>query len=199
MKAIKRNIFYRPMTKGGEDVRLSGQVNTDGRTPVKELKTEPQAQHLGCFTGGMVAIAAKIFQNEEELTLGRQLVEGCLWAYEVMPLGIMPEIMHVVPCDDVNNCPWDEEKWHQAIKEVHQIQDNVQKVIGDNRLQPGVVKIDDTRYILRYVEMSQPSEMTNCVKGLRQSSPSLYFIGSLEIQHCAKGRGTCLTQLLNTL
>ncbi|RQM07103.1 hypothetical protein DH86_00003876, partial [Scytalidium sp. 3C] len=92
--AIKRNIFYRPMTASGEDIRLAGNVDSDGQTRVLELRTDPQMQHLGCFAGGMVAIAAKIFENEGDLSLARKLVEGCLWAYEVMPLGIMPEIMH---------------------------------------------------------------------------------------------------------
>lgn len=147
--AIKRNIYYRPMTLNGEDVRLAGQVNTDGKTLVTELRTDPEAQHLGCFAGGMAAIAGKIFQNDDELELGRKLVEGCLWAYEVMPHGIMPEIMHVVPCENEKYCPWVEEKWHQSVKEAHDGEDDVESKIRRNHLAPGVVKIDDGRYILR--------------------------------------------------
>ncbi|TVY84057.1 Mannosyl-oligosaccharide 1,2-alpha-mannosidase MNS1 [Lachnellula suecica] len=149
MTAIKRNIFFRPMTKNGEDVRLAGQVNSDGRTLVKELKTEPQAQHLGCFAGGMVGIAAKIFQNDDDLALAQKLVEGCLWAYEIMPLGIMQEIFHAVPCDDEKSCPWDEQKWHDAVDKEHEGQESAEAKIKNRRLPPGVVKIDDARYILR--------------------------------------------------
>jgi len=151
MTAIKRNIFYRPMTLNGEDVRLAGQVSSDGRTPVSELKTEAQAQHLGCFAGGMVAIAAKIFQNTEELALGRKLAEGCLWAYEVMPLGIMPEIMHTVPCDEEDHCPWDEKKWHDSVQAAHEGAEDAEAKIRQHRLRPGVAKVDDARYILRSV------------------------------------------------
>ncbi len=157
MIAIKRNIFYRPMTFHGEDVRLAGQVDSDGRTLVSELTTEPQAQHLGCFAGGMVAIAAKLFQNEEELSLAKKLVEGCLWAYEVMPLGIMPEIMHVVPCESENHCPWDEQRWHDGVNKAFTGPEDVETKIRQNRLRPGLTKVDDGRYILRLVTFTKNS------------------------------------------
>lgn len=147
--AIKRNIFYRPMTLNGEDVRVAGNVDSDGSTHVSILKTDSQAQHLGCFAGGMVAISAKIFENDEDLALGRKLVEGCLWAYEVMPTGIMPEIMHAVACEDKDHCPWDEEKWHEKVNELIEGDEDVKNKINSHRLRPGVAKVDDGRYILR--------------------------------------------------
>ncbi|KAI9742206.1 MAG: hypothetical protein M1818_004106 [Claussenomyces sp. TS43310] len=78
---IKRNIFHRPMTFNGEDVRLTGQVDRDARTPSSETTTEPQAQHLDCFAGGMVAIAAKISQNDNDLALAQKRVAR-------LPLGL---------------------------------------------------------------------------------------------------------------
>lgn len=155
--AIKRNIFYHPMTFNGDNVRLAGQVDSDGRTLVSELKTEPQAQHLGCFAGGMVAIAAKVFHNQADLSLAERLVDGCLWAYEVMPLGIMPEIMHVVPCENEDYCPWDEQRWHDSVNEAHAGPEDVETKIRQHRLRPGVTKVDDGRYILRYVTLTQKS------------------------------------------
>lgn len=149
--AIKRNMFYRPMTIDGRDIRLAGNVNSDGRTPATELKPDSQMQHLSCFAGGMVGIAAKIFENDNDLDLAKKLVEGCLWAYEVMPLGIMPEIMHTVACENEKHCPWDEIKWHTKVSESHEGSENVEEKIRHHRLQPGVAKVDDARYILRYV------------------------------------------------
>jgi mannosyl-oligosaccharide alpha-1,2-mannosidase len=149
MTAMRRNIFYRPMTPNGEDIRLAGNVDSDGKTLVTELKTEPQAQHLGCFAGGMVAIAAKIFENKNDLLLGRKLVEGCLWAYEVMPLGIMPEIMHTVLCEKEDHCPWDEKKWKDGVNQSYEGDEDVETKIKQHRLPQGVAKVDDTRYILR--------------------------------------------------
>jgi len=103
------------MTPDDLDILVAGQVNSDGTLRSENLTTEPQAQHLGCFAGGMLALASKIFENREDLTDARKLVEGCLWAYEALPLGIMPESMHLVPCDNRNNCTWDENVWKDAI------------------------------------------------------------------------------------
>ncbi|KAH8819453.1 putative endoplasmic reticulum mannosyl-oligosaccharide 1,2-alpha-mannosidase [Xylogone sp. PMI_703] len=148
MLPIRRNIFYRPMTQNGEDIRFAGQVFSNGQTPVDNLKTDAQAQHLGCFAGGMVAIAAKIFENGD-LELAKKLVNGCLWAYETMPLGIMPEIMHTVRCEDELNCPWDEAAWHARVNEENEGTEDVSTKIAQHGLSPGVTKVDDTRYILR--------------------------------------------------
>ena len=41
----------------------------------------------------MVGIGAKVFKQEQDLKLARRLMEGCLWGYEVMPQGIMPEML----------------------------------------------------------------------------------------------------------
>lgn len=149
MTAMKRNIFFRPMTKNAEDIRLPGNVDSDGKTLVTELETQGEAQHLGCFAGGMVAIGAKIFENEKELELARKLTEGCLWAYETMPLGIMAEKIHTLPCKDENYCPWDEQMWHQRIDKDIEGNETVQEKIQQHRLIPGITRFDDGRYILR--------------------------------------------------
>ncbi|KAI9640451.1 hypothetical protein NHQ30_011197 [Ciborinia camelliae] len=138
--AIKRNIFFRPMTKTGEDVRLPGNVDSDGKTLVTELQTQGEVQHLGCFAGGMVAIGAKIFENEKDLELARKLTDGCIWAYEIMPLGIMAEKMHTVPCENENYCPWDEQKWLQGIDKDTEGNEIVQEKIQQHRLIPAVTK-----------------------------------------------------------
>lgn len=150
MVVMRRNIFYRPMTPGEHDIRFAGQVISDGKTPIDELTTEAQVQHLGCFAGGMVAIAAKIFENDD-LELAKKLVHGCLWAYEVHPLGIMPEIMHTVRCEDETNCPWDEELWRNRVNEENKGVEDIDTKIAQYRLRPGVTRVDDPRYILRLV------------------------------------------------
>lgn len=147
MIAMKRNIFYRPMTPDGRSILLAGQVNSDGETPVEKLKTEPQAQHLGCFAGGMVGIAAKMFESEEDMDIAKKLVEGCLWGYENLPNGIMPEIIHTVPCENKDECDWDEQKWINAVANAYG--GDGLKMIQDHHLPKGVAKVDDGRYILR--------------------------------------------------
>lgn len=137
------------MTPNNLDILFAGQVDSDGALRPESLTTEPQAQHLGCFAGGMLALASKIFSNQEDLVVARKLVEGCLWAYEAFPLGIMPEIMHTVPCKDRNHCPWDEQAWKDAVTTSFEDWKAPEERIQSERLVPGVTKIDDRRYILR--------------------------------------------------
>ncbi|KAF2183973.1 glycoside hydrolase family 47 protein [Zopfia rhizophila CBS 207.26] len=149
LKAMKRNIFYRPTTPTQADILFPGVVDSDGKTPVDELVTEGKAEHLGCFAGGMVALAAKVFNNPADLLTAKKLVEGCLWAYESMHQGIMPEIMHLLPCEDPSNCPWDEAKWHDAVNASYEEWLPTPVRVENERLLPGLIKIDDRRYILR--------------------------------------------------
>jgi Glycosyl hydrolase family 47 len=137
------------MVPGGEDILFPGSIWVpDGK--LEDASINPEAQHLGCFAGGMVAIAAKIFRNDNELNLARRLMEGCLWAYENMPQGIMPEVMHMTPCP-TNDCEWDEKAWFEAVAMKHLDELSTTSTIQNERLPRGVATVDDTRYILRYV------------------------------------------------
>ncbi|EGD94837.1 class I alpha-mannosidase [Trichophyton tonsurans CBS 112818] len=109
----------------------------------------PTAQHLSCFAGGMLS-AAKAFQNNDDMDTARKLVEGCLWAYEKSSMGIMPEIMVTVRCQDRNDCPWNEEIWKKAVEDTFYTQDSdFYEYVAENGLMPGFVRIPDRRYILR--------------------------------------------------
>ena len=114
-----KHIFFRPMTPENADILISGDAHTEesaetGRTVI----SEPRGQHLGCFTGGMVGIGAKIF-NLQHMDMARRLVDGCIWAYDSMPSGIMPEVFDVIACGD-DECNWNETKWRNVIQETQQ-------------------------------------------------------------------------------
>lgn len=147
-RVMKDHMFYRPMTKGGEDVLVTGDVSADEGG----VRLDPKNQHLTCFAGGMFGIAGKMFDSPEDVEVGRKLTEGCLWAYEVNPNGIMPEIMHTVPCEDAGNCAWDEQKWLEAVEKAYSQDGNSvdpRVVVNEKHLREGVAKVDDARYILR--------------------------------------------------
>ncbi|KAL1967357.1 hypothetical protein VTN77DRAFT_3403 [Rasamsonia byssochlamydoides] len=156
IEAIKRHLLYRPLTKNGEDVLLSGNVHTYGSGTIS---LETQAQHLTCFIGGMVGIAAKIFERPDELPIARKLVDGCIWAYDLMPTGLMPEVFYTAACDDKDNCPWDEKKWlaevrrlatHRGIVGSSEDEDGyARELVSKAKLQPGITLINDARYMLR--------------------------------------------------
>lgn len=160
MDAAAKHNFYRPMVPDGEDgvsrdLLLSGNVQAkfeDGKT-LSEL--EPQGQHLVCFAGGMLALGGKLFGNQDHLDLARKLVDGCVWTYKALPLGIMPESFSMVPCKDPAACPWDEAEWRRGIlKQANYPADKTpaskaDEIIDKQRLPKGFSAIPDARYILR--------------------------------------------------
>lgn len=117
LTTIKQHIFFRPMTVDNSDILFTGNARA---IPELSVTLDPQVQHLGCFAGGMVAIGAKIFNEPKDLDIARKLVDGCIWAYNLMPTGIMPELFHVVPCPAPNRssgeyCAWNEDAWGMAL------------------------------------------------------------------------------------
>lgn len=154
--AAKEHLFYRPMAPKDPDILLSGYAEfIDG---TRSVMLDPDGQHLTCFVGGMVGIGAKIFERPQDLEVACELVDGCIWAYDSMVIGVMPERFHTVLCEDATNCTWDEQQWHKAIavrqkntKEttVMTTEERVQYFIKHNRLPPGFTDIDDKRYMLR--------------------------------------------------
>ena len=71
-----------------------------------------------------------------------------------MPTGIMPEAFSMVPCVNDEDCVWDVEKWHDAVKLAHSTtlhaeHYDVQDVIKEVGLQPGFSRIGDPRFLLR--------------------------------------------------
>ena len=151
IKPIKKHMFFRPMVPGA-DILFAGQMAVDSGKPEDELETEPGAQHLACFVGDMVGLGAKLF-NPDDLPVARKLTDGCIWAYENFPLGIMPEILHFAKCNDEKHCPFDEAKWHEGVRDVWMVSE-AQEIIDNNNLPKGVTRVDDTRYMLRFVFLS---------------------------------------------
>lgn len=145
LSTMKQHIFYRPMLPNMDDVLFSGQVNSDGKTPASQLQTEPQVQHLACFVPGMVAIGAKLFSSEADMEIAEKLVKGCLWAYEAAPLMVQPEIFHTVSCGKNEFCSWDERLFASAVEASY---GDKPRPVWSQRT-PGMVIVDDARYILR--------------------------------------------------
>lgn len=158
---VEKYLFFRPRIADGGDVLISGDVRVRGTDPI----LEPKGQHLTCFTGGMVGIGAKVFNRPDDVEIARQLVDGCIWAYDNMPSGLMPEIFHAVPChqgvlsDGKDACKWNESEYEQLVVDMYNSGTNVdssnplseqaQVILRDGGLQKGFTSIGDHRYILR--------------------------------------------------
>lgn len=150
----KKHLFFRPLNPDNRELLLSGTVM---KNAAGNIKLDPQGQHLACFTGGMVALAAKIFDRPDDIDIARKLVEGCIWAYESMPSSVMPETSHVVPCEEGSDCTWSKEAWYNAIAhKMNYVEGSIGRIeefIRTSRLPPGFTQIADPRYLLRYVHM----------------------------------------------
>ena len=144
--AIDHNLF-RPMTPDNSDILVSGQIRVSSET--SHPKLDPQGQHLVCFAGGMFALGGKLFDMPSHVNIGKKITDGCIWAYKALPLGMMPEVFRMVPCDSKNECEWNEEKWKQAVKmEASDVMDP-DEVIKQRHLPKGFTELADRRYILR--------------------------------------------------
>ncbi|ORY61002.1 glycosyl hydrolase family 47-domain-containing protein [Pseudomassariella vexata] len=112
--AVKKWLLYRPMVPGDRDILFSAKLSTRGH-PEKDVTTQFEVTHLTCFIGGMFGMAGKIFEDTVDVEIGKKLTDGCVWAYESMPTGIMPEGASVVPCSNVHDCHWNETVWQQYL------------------------------------------------------------------------------------
>jgi mannosyl-oligosaccharide alpha-1,2-mannosidase len=145
MSASIRHLFFRPMVPNDDDILISGNVRADS----SQITLDPQGQHLGCFAGGMLALGGRLFNHPDHVSIGRKITEGCIWAYNASPLGVMPETFHLVPCESADNCQWDNRKWEDAVMKKHDAKDDVEALKIQHRLVPGFTDIGDRRYILR--------------------------------------------------
>jgi mannosyl-oligosaccharide alpha-1,2-mannosidase len=154
--AAGHNLF-RPMNPDDKDVLLSGTVHvfmTQNGKPRTHL--ESQVRYQSCFAGGMFALGGALFNIPAHKRIAHKLVDGCIWAHEAMPLGIMPEVFDMVPCASQMHCPWNEWHWKQeAWKKSNSLQpeiipdQNVNTFIQDHGLPKGFIGISDTTSKLR--------------------------------------------------
>ena len=156
MVAAKKLIFFRPLNKYNQDILVAGTARDVG---TKSQRLDPEGQHLTCFVGGMVGIAAKIFDRPEELDIASKLTDGCIWSYEAMPTGIGPEIFRAVPCMDPDDCTWSLDRYYGwIVNEMHFREDDegedpplerAEKFVKHMGLIPGFTEIRERKYILR--------------------------------------------------
>ncbi|KAF3020104.1 hypothetical protein E8E14_005303 [Neopestalotiopsis sp. 37M] len=131
MEVVNKNLLFRPMLPGEDDILFTGDVTVDGSgQPV--LRGE--GQHLSCFVGGMYGLGGKLLNVPEHIEIGEKVAKGCAWMYDAFPTGVMPEIYNLFPCPSLEPCAWDEQLWQKE---------------GDTELRKGIRNARDPRYILR--------------------------------------------------
>lgn len=82
----------------------------------------------------MFGLGGKLLGLADHVEIGEKITRGCVWAYDVMPSGIMPEIFDLQRCPTLEICEWDETEWLSK---------------GDRSIPKGIQKVRDSRYLLR--------------------------------------------------
>ncbi|KAI1112635.1 glycoside hydrolase [Nemania sp. NC0429] len=157
----EKHLLRRALHQGNLPIRFFGDVHVS-----KPLHSEPivtttaRAQHLTCFTGGMVGMAAKIFNRPADLKVADELTDGCVWSYSSTPSGVGPEIFDFIPCepsDEKDDCQWSDSRWNDAIKKHwttsqkgnSMTEQQIAEIVDGRRLPLGMVDVYDRRYQLR--------------------------------------------------
>ena len=115
--ATNKYLLFRPMIPdSNRDILVIGSASVSGSlgSPM-DLKLRAEQQHLLCFAGGMYAIGAKIFDRKADMDIAAKLTDGCVWAYESTPTGIMPEGFMLMPCESRDQCEWNETRWYNEL------------------------------------------------------------------------------------
>lgn len=117
MDAVRKYMLFRPMIpNANRSILFSAKVGTYGQPEQPgDIQSEYEVTHLTCFLGGMVGMGAKIFGIQGDHGIAERLTDGCVWAYEATQTGIMAELAHAIPCENVVNCPWDESLWYRYL------------------------------------------------------------------------------------
>jgi len=154
IEAIKENLLFRTMTKD-ESRKILFTADVRALRGGELQYVQHVQDHLKCFLGGMVGIGAKVFDRSEDMAIARGLTDGCIWGYDQMPSGIMPEIMKVSACEDMDNCPWDEDRWYNEVMaspvNTPEGREKAREVIELEGIPPGVLSLRDPTYKLRFV------------------------------------------------
>lgn len=159
----KKHLFRRALNENDTPLLISGEARAYTYSTGGSVQTAAKGQHLTCFTGGMVGLAAKIFDRPDDLDIAAQLTNGCVWSYNITESGVGPEIFTFVPCGQIEDlqtgqrCKYTKEKWHEAVQQHWNPtqgtgpapEDVILDTIKRHQLPTGMVGVNDPKYILR--------------------------------------------------
>jgi len=164
----KKHLFRRALNEHDIPIIIPGDAMVSHKDEGDSVINTPRGQHLTCFTGGMVGLGAKIFDRPDDLEVAKQITDGCVWSYNITQSGIGPEIFSFTACGMIEDsqtgekCKYTEEKWRTAIGAYHNppspkddpesmkmSDERIDNLIKTKRLPPGLVEVNDRKYILR--------------------------------------------------
>lgn len=114
VKAINEWLLYRPMVPDEWDALFTAKVSMSGQ-PDEDYDPRYEVTHLTCFIGGMYGLGGKIFGREDDIEIAKKMTDGCVWAYDSMPSGLMPEHGFVAACPTLEKCDYNETLWWEKL------------------------------------------------------------------------------------
>ncbi|KAI1121134.1 glycoside hydrolase family 47 protein [Nemania abortiva] len=130
-------LFFRPMIPNNEPILIpsGGWVTDEGNVTLDQ-----ETEHLGCYIGGVYALAGRLLSDQGYVNIGSKLTLGCVYGYRSFPTGMMPERLNMVACESFEQCKWDEKKF---------IEERAQQREWEEHLPAGFTTAKDPRYLLR--------------------------------------------------
>lgn len=104
------------------DVLFPAKIITNG-DPENDLSPHYEITHLTCFVGGMYGLGGKIFGRDDDIEKAKKLTDGCVWAYQSTPSGLMPEYASVIQCPTLDKCEFNETEWHEMLDPMWSVRD----------------------------------------------------------------------------
>lgn len=114
IEATNEWLMYRPMIDGDWDILFPAKVSVSSQAD-EGFNPKYEVTHLTCFIGGMYGLGGKIFGREQDVEMAKKLTDGCVWAYDSMPSGLMPEHSYVAPCPSREKCEFNETQWWEHL------------------------------------------------------------------------------------
>ncbi|KAI2606774.1 glycoside hydrolase family 47 protein [Hypoxylon sp. NC1633] len=181
--AVKKWLLFRPMVPDDSDILFSAKIHTQGN-PESDAETDWEVTHLTCFLGGMFGLGGKVFEVAEDVEIGKKLTDGCVWAYDNTPSGIMPEGATVVPCVDVNDCQWNETLYWQWLDPLYgtrnkQIEE-YEKMQREQKVQEAATKANKKMGVL--AKETASNEESNLGGITSQGTPNIDGLVSVGVQ-----------------
>lgn len=126
-----------------------------------------------------MALGGRLFGRQKDVEAGEKLVDSCIWTYEALSHGIIPEVFFMAPRQQSNkDCRWDEKVWKDQVLRKAGKDVDVEAIIEAERLPKGFTAIPDRRYILR-----------------PEAAESVFILYPLAARTPSSRRGTCLPPL----
>ncbi|CRK34296.1 hypothetical protein BN1723_003998, partial [Verticillium longisporum] len=117
LDTVSKNLIFRPLVPDNADILFIGDANAHKTRAHEHV---PEMQHLSCFAGGMYALASRLLNRPDYMSIADKITRGCVWSYKAFPTGLMAEISSHVSCAQLTTppntdlqaaCEWSEEAW----------------------------------------------------------------------------------------